>query len=270
MKKMIQILMILFTIVLAGCKTTVEIEIPDVDSINISATDYAVYADGDDYTRINVTPYDYNDYALDEDDYFIEYSISPSIGAQIDNYGRFTATKAGSYSVQVKIDGIWSNDITISARRALKIENNSFTSIHLITWEPSTYNSKYWFTPDNEYSIYYNNNGNHYVPTMKRDSYYQQEVVAGTSYLYFVLTGTSDFGYYRTESKVSVGSAYGAADGRTFEFTNVTTGVETDEDQNDLPAPLPILKEITVSNAGVRSVGNEIKLIKITKEEMGR
>jgi hypothetical protein len=354
MKKMIQILMILFTIALAGCKTTIEIEIPDVDSISISVKDNIVNADGDDYTRINVIPYDINDYALDEDDYFIEYKISPSIGAKIDNYGIFTATKAGTYSVQVKIDGILSNSITITAvesnivnsvvitasanavyadgtddsqisvkaynssgkeisltgktasfyttagsavsttgkftattagsysvwakvdgvssntvtisvRRGLKIVNAATTSIHLITWEP-TGNNRYWFTPSTEYSKFYPYDNNQ-VPTLKSGTSFQQEVISGTSYLYFVMTDKSDFGYYRTTTKVAVGSAYGAADGRTFEFTNVTTGVETDEKQNDLPAP--VIREIKIFK-GVRSVVREIPLIKITKEEMNK
>jgi hypothetical protein len=265
MKKMIQILMILFTIALAGCKTTIEIEIPDVDSISISATDDAVYADGEDYTRISVIPYDYNDYALDEDDYLIDYKISPSIGVNIDNYGRFTATTAGTYSVQVKIDGIWSNSITIKAARGLKIVNAATTSIHLITWEP-TGNNRYWFTPSTEYSKFYPYDNNQ-VPTLKSGTSCQQEVIAGTSYLYFVLTDKSDFGYYRTASKISVGSSYGAADGRTFEFTNLTTGVKTDENQNDLP--VPVIREIKIFK-GVRSVVREIPLIKITKEEMNK
>ena len=82
------------------------------------------------------------------------------------------------------------------------------------------------------------------------------------------MTDTSDFGYYRTTDKISVGTN-GAADARSFEFTNITYSVKTDEDQNDL-TPVPVLQEIKTSSKGVRSVAREIPLIKITKEEMNK
>ena len=267
MKKAILLLMGIFLIILTGCttSTTITITIPDVDSVDLATNDSTIYADGSDYSYVVITPYDIDGYQCDLEDYIVEYTVTPSTGANITESGRFTATKAGKYTVQVKVDGEWSNSITITAERSLEIVNESSTSIHLITWEPTGYT--YWFTPQTEYSQFYNDNGDHYVPTLKAGKSYQQSVAAGTSYLYFVMTGDSDFGYYRTKTKVAVGSSYGAADGRSFEFVNRTPNVETDEDQNDL-TPVPVLREVIKSETGVRTIINEIQLIKITKEEM--
>lgn len=263
MKKVLLLLMSLFVLVMAGCSAKISVESSELNLVN---NDTAIYADGTDYTTIKV--YDAAGYPVSMGDSGLDIFCDKST-YYIDSDGRFTATAAGTYKLWVKVDGIESNTVTISVRRGLKIVNAATFSIHLITWEP-TANDIYWFTPSTEYSKYYPYDNN-LVPTLKSGTSCQQEVIAGTSYLYFVLTGTSDFGYYRTESKISVGTS-GAADGRSFEFTNSTTGVETDENQNDIikRKGVPVLREVVISPKGVRSVAKEIPLIKITKEEMNK
>lgn len=260
MKKILLFLMSLLIMVMAGCTAKVSIE-----SAELSLVDTEIYADGTDYTAIKV--YDKDGYVVNMGDSGLEIFCDKTT-YNIDSNGRFTATVAGTYKLWVTVDGIESNTVTISVRRGLKIVNAATFSIHLITWEPIGHD-EYWFTPETQYSQFYNDNGSHNVPTLKSGTSFQQEVIAGTSYLYFVLTDTSDFGYYRTITKVAIGSSYSAADARSFEFTNITDSVETDEDQNDL-TPVPVLQEIEISSKGVRSVAREIPLIKITKEEMNK
>lgn len=244
-------------LLMAGCSASVSVSIEDeVDYVTISADKAEIIASGTDKVRLTVKAYDVDGYELDLSSSDITYTVS---GGTVSS-GYFTATKAGNYSIQAKVGDIYSSSVDVTVKRALKITNNIGFSLHLITWEPlvNSAEKKFWFTPDEEYSQYYNDNGDHYVPTMKNGHSATEKVDSGESYLYFVMTGDSDFGYYRTVEKIKIGGT--AADYRAFIFDEDTDGQETDSNQNDILNSY-VLREVT-SN-GTRAAGEVIKLQKI-------
>lgn len=250
--------MVSVVLLFAGCSASISVSVEDeVDHVTINADKSEIVASGTDRVKITVKAYDINgdELALDSSD--ITYTVS---GGTVSSSGYFTATTAGNYSIQVKVGDIYSNSVNVSVKRALKITNNIGFSLHLITWEPivNSFEKIYWFTPDEEYSQYYNNNGNHNVPTLKNGHSSIQSVESGESYLYFVVTGDSDFGYYRTVDKIKIGGS--AADYRAFVFDTSTEGQQTDSNQNDLLKSY-VLREVTTN--GTRAAGEVIKLEKI-------
>lgn len=261
MRKKIKILflaMVSMVLLLAGCSASLSVSIEDeVDHVTITADKSEIVASGTDSVKLTVKAYDVDGYELDLDSSDITYTVS---GGTVSSSGYFTATTAGSYSIQAKVGDIYSSSVNVNVKRALKIANNIGFSLHLITWEPlvNSVEKIYWFTPDEEYSQYYNNNGDHYVPTLFNGHSNTQKVDSGESYLYFVMTGASDFGYYRTVDKIKIGGT--AADYRSFIFDKSTDGQQTDSNQNDLLNSY-VLREVTTN--GTRAAGEVIKLEKI-------
>ena len=261
MRKKIKILFLAtvsVVLLLAGCSASLSVSIEDeVDKVTITADKSEIVASGTDSVKLTVKAYDVDGVELDLDSSDITYTVS---GGTVSSSGYFTATTAGSYSIQAKVGDIYSSSVNVTVKRALKITNNIGFSLHLITWEPlvNSVEKIYWFTPDEEYSQYYNNNGDHYVPTLFNGHSNTQKVDSGESYLYFVMTGDSDFGYYRTVDKIKIGGS--AADYRAFVFQTNYYGVETDSNQNDLLNSY-VLREVTTN--GTRAAGEVIKLEKI-------
>lgn len=253
----ILVITIILGLLIGGCSTSLNVSVDDeIDNVNIKISKSQIIADGKDYIQITAIAFDSDGYEVDTSDYSVKYKVNGNTY----NDSKFTSTTAGTYDIQVGVDGIWSNTVTVEVKSALKIANYSkSTSFHLITWEP-LYNSKeyqYWFTPDLE-TTNFSYEGSHNVPTLKSGSSFTNTVVPGSSYLYFVMTGKTDFAYYRTTDKISIGNS--SADYKEYRFYDDTIGVETDSNQNDIPANI-VLREV-IGN-GVRATEKDINIIRI-------
>lgn len=154
------------------------------------------------------------------------------------------------------------NSITVTNRVDLN-SNGSRSglafSVHLITWGMGENDP--WFTPDEEYCTYYPANGN-MVPTMKVGSTDIETDLTSDENgkrIYFVLTGTNGFEYWRTAETIKIGNISGK--NRSFVIYANTESVETDSTGSDLSPARVVFVEKT--SDGKRSIEKNIPVERV-------
>lgn len=275
-----------------GETVTFEVMFDDILSFDYDTLDPAL-SDRVEYTYVNGV-YTFVDKAIN----YVTNTYKNESGYQITiSYdGKYKILKPGDTANLESVDGLYtysftnaivtvtkvgnvvtfttktsSNSITVINRVDLNISGNpsglSF-GIHQMTWGiPEGLASDVWFTPDTQYEAKFTNpsTGSHYIPTLKTgNSCIKSGIVSDVygRYLYFVLTGTTDFEYWRTTDLIKIGDSVG--NNKSYIIYANSELAQTDENGNDLPNVSQVgIVVVEVTNDGKRSIQKEIPVTRI-------